>query len=215
MKKLLFLFIFLIPFSTFADAADYTKNNACRLKDGYYQKSLNVTYPGYAAMTYEFIKKWGKLVYFVRLWEDTTEAVYAYEYSCSTKKTRQIGDSVANGLYITTELEWVSDNWIVGHVFVGDGGCAWLPSMKQMLINRMTGAQKIVDFSQYTGYKTIISKYNFKNEDMGIQTFGSTNNPNIFNTQLIHQGDECGDNSGGNRIIKVVVDISKKTMKTR
>lgn len=216
MKKLLFLLVLLVPFSTFANTPDYTKNDACRLKDGYYEKTLNVSYPWYIASTFEFIKKWGKLVYFVHLYlnGDTTDSIYAYEYNCTTKKTREIGDSIWNGVYMVAWLEWVSENWIVAHKYPADW-CWWVPNLKKTLVNRTTRNQKIVDFSQYSWFNVIIKKLNFKIEDMGIQTFGSTSNPNVFNAVLI-RNDECGGDeySGKNKTTKVVVDISKKTMTT-
>lgn len=217
MKKFLLLLVFLVPFSTFANTADYTKNDACLLKDGYYQKSLSVAYPGYTTSTFEFIKKWGKLVYFVHLYlnGDTTDSIYAYEYSCKSKKTREIGNSLWRGTYMTVWLEWVSANWIVGHVYFADW-CGWKPTLRKTLINRISWNQKIVDFSQYNWFSTILSKLNFKIEDMGIQTFWSTSNPNVFNAVLLRNS-TCGSDeyTGKNKTTKIVVDISKKTMKLR
>lgn len=221
MKKLLLLLVLLVPFSTFANTADYTKNEACRLKDGYFKKTLSVTYPWYweTPHAFEFIKKSGKLIYFVHLPEngsEVTEAVYAYEYSCSAQKTRQIGDSLTNGLYMTVWLEWVSEKWIIGHIYMGDS-CGWDPVMIQTLINRSNGKQRQVDFSQYSGYVDVLKSNKLFDTRMWIQTFGSTNNPNVFNAVLVRMNNQdCGIYEWkGISQIKVTVDISNRTMKNR
>ncbi len=221
MKKLLLtLLSFCIPLVWFSLESSETlsKSDACKLKEGYFLKKLSVSFPWYDAMTNEFILKTGKLVYFVYLvnW-DSIEKVFAYEYNCKTKKPKEIWLAIQQPPYGILSLEGASSKWIIWGYEWWDW--PWVgPRMDMVFMNRRTWVKKIMDFSQFSWFSSIVSIYKVDKKALDIGMFKSTGNPNIFYATLALY--KWNSNDGYWEIAnknwkRVIVDVSKKTMKLR
>lgn len=93
MKELSFLLIFfLFPTIIFA-SWDYSKEKACKLKDGVYTKNLQVNYPWYITNVRNFIKS-GKLFYVVNAYDSKKDQTIneLYSYDCKSKKAKLLKD---------------------------------------------------------------------------------------------------------------------------
>lgn len=166
MRKFLFIFLlFLFPISVFA-SGDYSKDSACKLKDGVYKKNLLVTYPGASSTTVSnFIKSGTTLYYIVNIFGYSTSNIEKelYFFDCKTKKAQLLSKVTLWEFDETTaEIDYFNKDYIfiqyIWDYFDGEG-----PSSE----------------SVYLRWEKLLKEFKFSNNDelikQYVQDYGSIN----------------------------------------
>ncbi len=160
MKKfLLIVLFFLFPLSAFA-SGNYSKDAACKIKDGIYKKNLQVNYPWAVTTVINFMKTDNSLYYIVNAVENNNPYIvkqWFYSYDCKKKKSNAL---ISDLMYSdSSQSEAEIDYFNKDYIFI---------QYKTEYIDGVKSPSKELVYSRWN--KTM-NEFSFSNQDMLISQY--------------------------------------------
>lgn len=96
---------------------NYSKDKACRLPDGMYERNIQITnYPWYNTVVKNFVKEKNILYYVVNatLIDGWSPEWYLYSWNCKTKKANKLSQDSFDGIELyDAEIDYMDKNYII------------------------------------------------------------------------------------------------------